>query len=69
MNTATKVIVRIQYSGMSCENTVPNTPGNAAHTLSVMYARHGITPSPNNPLTGRVKLTGSRVKASIIPVD
>lgn len=54
---------------MSCENTVPNTPGNAAHTLSVMYARHGITPSPNNPLTGRVKLTGSRVKASIIPID
>lgn len=69
MSTARNVIVRIQYSGISCENTVPNTPGNAAHTLSVMYARHGITPSPTNPLAGRVKLTGSRVKASIIPID
>lgn len=69
MQSTPRVLVRIQYSGISCANTVPDTPGNAQHTLAVMYERHGIIPSKTNPLRGRVKLTGSRVKASIIPLD
>ncbi|UBV20417.1 hypothetical protein H8Z59_24615 [Mycolicibacterium fortuitum] len=57
--------VRITYSGMRVENTVP-AGKTSSEVLDQMYERHGITPMATTKRRGRVDATGATVKAEIL---
>jgi hypothetical protein len=60
------VTVRIEYGGMRAERTARDHE-HARQQLADMYARHGIEASPRDPMRGRARVTGARVRASFIP--
>lgn len=59
------ITVRMVYAGMRFENDVPDETA-AYAMLAAMFAAHGITAAPSNPMAGRVNVTGARARVQFI---